>query len=142
MDYVFTDDDNAKLQSGETIKFKTHKDDKEYSVFGKLEIQDYQGRKYVGFKPQFESKPREGYVTGTWQGKQVQYKGSFMGHTFTDDENERLLNGEKIVITGTSKGGKQMVIGGGLAEQNFKGRKFVGFKAEFDDKQGKNDGIL
>ena len=142
MDYVFTDEDNAKLQAGETIKFKTHKDDKEYSVFGKLEIQDYQGRKYVGFKPQFESKPRDGYVTGTWQGKQVQYKGSFMGHTFTDDENQRLLNGEKIVITGTNKAGKQRVIGGGLAEQNFKGRKYVGFKAEFDDKQGKNDGML
>lgn len=145
MDHVFTDDENAKLLAGDTIHIVTHKEDKEYKVFGKLEVQEYQGRKYVGFKANFEQTPRaprEGYVTGTWRGKQVQFKGEFMKHKFTDQEIEQLLAGEKITIDGKTNAGKSMTVVGGLAVQEYQGRKYVGFKAEFDTKTGKGDGRL
>ena len=65
-----------------------------------------------------------------------------MGHEFSEDEIAQLLAGKKITFTGTTKGGKEMMVGGGLAVQTYEGRKFVGFKAEFDNKKGKGDGAL
>ena len=141
LDYVFTDEDNAKLQAGETISFVAHnKDNIELKISGALADLEYQGHKYVGFKS--NPREREGYVTGVWRGRQVSFKGEFMKHVFTDEEIKLLLADKKIVFTGVTKGGKAKDIGGGLAEQTYKGRTFVGFKAEFDDKVGKGDGIV
>ena len=113
---------------------------KELNISGALADLEYQGHKYVGFKA--TPREREGYVTGMWQGRQVSFKGEFMTHKFTEEEIKLLLAGKKIVFTGVTKGGKAKDIGGGLAEQTYKGCTFVGFKAEFDDKVGKGDGLL
>mgnify|MGYP000859877607 CR=1 FL=1 len=137
-DYVFSDEENQKLQAGETISFIMKKDDDFITIEGALADLEYQGHKYVGFKPS----KGDGYVRGTWRGKPVVFKGEFMFHKFTDDEIKKLLDDKKIVFVGISKAGKSMTIGGGLAEQTYQGRKFVGFKAEFDDKTGKGDGLL
>lgn len=141
--HKFTDIELTALFAGQVIEFtgKTKSGDP-MDFKGKLEEFQFNGRDIVGFKPVFEMKDREGYVRGVWRGKEVQFKSSFMGYNFTDDDIKSLLAGDKIVFTGVSKGGKQMVVGGGLAVQDYQGRKFVGFKAEFDNKTGEGDGVL
>ena len=141
MDHVFTTEEAQALLAGEEITINaTGKDGKIMTVVGKLEVQEYQGRKFVGFKGRFPE--REGYASGKWHGKDVSFKAEFMQHKFTDEEIKRLLAGEKIMFKGMSKAGKEMVVGGGLALQSYQGRSFVGFKAEFDNKQGAGDGFL
>ena len=141
MDHVFTTEEVQALLAGKEITINaTGKDGKIMTVTGKLEVQEYQGRKFVGFKGRFPQ--REGYASGKWNGKDVSFKAEFMQHKFTDDEIKRLLAGEKIMFKGMSKAGKEMVVGGGLALQSYQGRSFVGFKAEFDNKQGAGDSFL
>lgn len=48
----------------------------------------------------------------------------------------KLLAGTKIAFKGKSKAGKEMMVAGGLAQQTYQGRKFWGFKPEFDEKKG------
>ena len=134
MDHTFTDAETKQLLAGETIHIVTHKGDKEYQLNGKLEVQEYQGRKFVGFKGQFDSGDREGYANGVWKGKQVSFKREFMKHVFTDSEVASLLNGDKIRFSGKSTAGKEMDVSGSLASQTYQGRKFVGFKADFGKK--------
>lgn len=134
MDHVFTETEIQQLLNDETIHIVTHKGDKEYKLNGKLEVQEYQGRKFVGFKGQFDNGDREGYANGVWKGKQVSFKREFMKHVFTDAEVQALLNGEKITFSGTSNTNKTMDVSGVLANQTYQGRKFVGFKADFGKK--------
>lgn len=131
MDHVFTDDENERLLNSETIHITTHKGDKTYELDGKLEVQEYQGRKYVGFKGNFANAPRDGYVTGKWKGKDVSFKGEFMGHKFTPSEIKDLLQGQEISFEGKTKKGSEMTVSGSLANQTYQGRKFVGFNAVF-----------
>ena len=135
MDHVFTEAEVAQLLADETIAIKTTKGDKQYDVTGKLEVQDYKGNKFVGFKADFGSSPREGYVTGNWKGKDVSFKGEFMNHTFTTAEVAKLVAGESITFKGTSGKGTQMDVTGRLENQTYQGRKFVGFKADFGKKK-------
>ena len=69
---------------------------------------------------------------GTWNGKAVKFKKAWSTHTFTDEECEKLCNGEEIEIEMTSKEGKPYKIHSVLAEQDFekdgKKIKYVGFK--------------
>lgn len=134
MDHVFTETEIQQLLNDETIHIVTHKGDKEYKLNGKLEVQEYQGRKFVGFKGQFDNGDRDGYANGVWKGKQVSFKREFMKHVFTDAEVQALLNGEKITFSGTSNTNKTMDVSGVLANQTYQGRKFVGFKADFGKK--------
>lgn len=134
MDYQFTNDDIEKLVNDEEIAFITHKGEKSYHVHGKLEIQDYQGHKFVGFKPQFDMSKREGYVQGTFKGKQIQFKGEFMNHKFEPDEITELLAGHNITFKGISKKGTEMDVTGKLAKQSYQGRTFYGFKPDFGKK--------
>ena len=80
---------------------------------------------------------------GTWNGQDVNFKKEWSGHRFTDDECERLCNGEEIEIEAVSaKNGKPFKCTGKLEEQEFKGRTFVGFKSTgFVNSSGKKDGI-
>lgn len=128
--YKYTQAEIDQLLANQTITITTEKG----TYTGKLEIQEYQGRKFVGFKPQFPKK--EGYIYGNFKGKEISFKGEFMGHTFTPDEVDRLLAGNKIVFQGKSKAGKEMTVGGGIELQTYQGRQFYGFKPEFDNKKG------
>ena len=58
-DHTFTDDELAKLFSGETINIKfTKKDGTPSNVDGKLEWQTYQGKRFLGFKAAFPKKKK------------------------------------------------------------------------------------
>ena len=59
-----------------------------------------------------------------------------MGYRFTDDDIKKLLAGTKIAFKGKSKAGKEMMVAGGLEQQTYQGRKFWGFRPEFDNKEG------
>lgn len=69
--------------------------------------------------------------SGTWNGKQVSFTREWSGHRFTDEECQKLLNGEEIEIVDcvSSKTGKTFGVHGKLENQTFKGKKFVGFKS-------------
>lgn len=140
----FTDEECEALCRGETISVKGKtKDGKDFECQGSLEIQDYKGRKFVGFK----MKENAGTTTderwvGTWNGKKIAFKRDWSGHHFTDDECEALCRGEVINITATSsKTGKDFNVSGKLEIQDFKGRKYVGFKADFGANTSSKKGI-
>lgn len=128
--HLFTPSEIEKLLADQQITFTTEKG----TFTGKLANQEYQGRPYVGFKAEFPKK--EGYVYGTYKGKEISFKGEFMGYTFTEDDIQQLLNGKKVVFKGKSKAGKEMMVAGGIELQTYQGRKFWGFKPEFDNKVG------
>lgn len=135
MGYRFTDDECETLLKGASISFmgKTN-EGKEMELSGKLERQKTEsGVEYIGIKAQFP--PREGYVRGTFKGQTVTVKGSWSDHTFTDDELARLFKGETITIPFTKKNGESSTATGKLEWQMYKGRKFLGFKADLKKKK-------
>lgn len=73
-------------------------------------------------------------ASGVYQpaGELIKFSKEWSGYTFTDAEVQKLLNGDTIEITATSKKtGKPFDVSGKLAEGEFKGKKFWGFKGEF-----------
>lgn len=74
------------------------------------------------------------YFEGTWakNGQHVKFNRTWSGHRFTDQECMDLLAGKDIEITATSaKTGNDFSVVGALGESEYKGRKFVGFQADF-----------
>lgn len=87
-------------------------------------------RKELGMSDYVEKE----YFEGTWakNGQHVKFNRTWSGHRFTDQECMDLLAGKDIEITATSaKTGNDFSVVGALEESEFKGRKFVGFKADF-----------
>lgn len=75
------------------------------------------------------------YVSGTWArtGAQIRFSRSWSGHRFTDKECEDLLAGKEIEISAVSKRtGERFDCVGSLEADTFKGKAFVGFKANFN----------
>ena len=67
------------------------------------------------------------YATGTWNGKQVKFKKSWSGKTFSDEDVANLLAGKEIILYGVNGKSGPFNVKGKLNEQSFKGVKFVGF---------------
>lgn len=133
----FTDDEVEALLSDQEITIEaTSKDGRKFKLKGKLAEQIYNDRPFVGFKGDIV---REG-AKGIWQGKEVVISPKFMDHTFTESELETLFGGGKISIT-TTKDGKSYDVTGGLAIQQYNGKSFLGFKAEFAPREGYYSGI-
>lgn len=66
---------------------------------------------------------------GTWNGQEVHPKRVWSGHTFSDEECQRLLAGEEIEIEAVSaRTGKAFRCAGKLSEQTYNGQQFVGFE--------------
>lgn len=135
--HTFTDEEVAKLLNGETIEIEaTSKKGNPFRIRGRLMEQTYKGNKYWGFAGDLVRNESPDKVTGVItkgrnKGKEVSFKRIWSGHTFTDDEIKKLLNGETITIACKSKNGKDFTASGKLAQQTYKGRKFWGFKADF-----------
>ena len=141
--YKFTESQVKALLSGETITVSlTSKKGAEYTVDGKLAQGEYKGHKYWGFTPDNDtlkfpnSFPEKDKIEGefTPTGKKVKFNREWGGHTFTDDEATKLLDGEEIQFDAISKSGNAYIAKGKLEEQTYKGRKFWGFKADFGKK--------
>lgn len=64
---------------------------------------------------------------GEWNGEDVHPKRVWSGHRFTDEEVEKLLDGEEIAIDAISSAGKPYRCKGKLAKQEFNGNEYVGF---------------
>lgn len=137
MGHTFTDAECNSLLSGGELEFEaTMKDGTKAMLKGRLEKQKTSsGTAFYGVKAEFPLK--EGYVKGKFKGKDVTFKGSWSDHVFTQDEVDKLLAGETITITYTSKkDGKPVQASGKLEQQSYQGKKFWGFKADFG-KDGK-----
>lgn len=129
----FTDEECETLCNGDVIAIiaKT-KSGKSFDCNGYLEEQVYKGKKYIGFKMLEESVPTDEKWIGFWNGKKISFKRNWSGHHFTDAECEALCNGETITIEAVSaKTDKPFTCSGKLAIQKYKGKSFVGFKADF-----------
>ncbi|PDQ35474.1 MAG: hypothetical protein B5766_05240 [Candidatus Lumbricidophila eiseniae] len=91
-------------------------------------------RDELGLTEQITQKER---YEGDWipQGRVVKFSREWSGYRFTDDECKAMLRGEKITITAISAKKKAagaidptFVCRGLLEEQEYQGRKYVGFK--------------
>lgn len=134
MGHTFTDVECDQLLHGESITFTAQGKEGPMQLSGKLERQKApNGAEYVGIKAQFPL--REGYVRGTFDGKPVTIKGSWSDHKFTDEELKRLFAGETIAINYTQKSGKEDNVNGKLEWQTYQGKRFLGFKAQFEKRK-------
>jgi DNA topoisomerase-3 len=133
--HTFTAEEITKLFADKTIEFEAvSKTGKPYSVKGKLAKQEFNGNSFIGFKPIFEQKentPDTDRVEGVWNGRTVKFKKEWGGHKFTKEECDKLLNGDVIEFSAVSKAGKSYIARGALAEQEYNGNKFIGFKLNF-----------
>lgn len=141
--HKFTEKEVASLLKGETINVElTSKKGSEYTIDGKLELGEYKGHKFWGFRPDGDTRkfansfPEKDKIEGAYKptGEKVKFNREWGGHTFTDDEAEQLLDGDAIKFDAVSKSGKAYIAKGKLEEQSFKGNKFWGFKADFGKK--------
>lgn len=139
--YRFSDAECETLANGGEIEFEavSAKTGKPFKVKGSLEVQTYKGKKFLGIKTEFvndgtaDKADAPDRHKGTWNGKSISFKKEWGGHTFTDEECEKLCNGETIEIEAISnKTKKPYKCVGKLEEQVYNGNKFVGFKADFD----------
>jgi DNA topoisomerase-3 len=95
--YRFSDDECKKLLSGAVVSFNAvSKKNKAYTAVGTLEEAEFNGRKFYGFKLDFDKQDPTASLVPK----------SLLSHTFTADERKRLESGEKVFIDGmkSSKG--------------------------------------
>lgn len=131
-EHTFTEQELEQLFAGNKITF----DYNGRKVTGGLAEQVYKGRTYVGFLAD-EREKEEGYVYGKFKNKDIRFKETWGGHTFTAEEAEKLLNGEIISFPIETKSGETKTVSGKLAEQTYKQHKFFGFTmVETEKKDG------
>lgn len=79
------------------------------------------------------------YYYGIWNKKEIRFKREWSGHHFTDEECERLCQGQSITVQARSlRTNKEFQASGKLAEQKYKGIPFIGFQADFEKYGNKN----
>ena len=150
--HEFSAEECAQLFNGEIIEFEAiSKKGTNYTCRGKLDKQSFTDNdgnthEYVGFSPIFEDKREDvERFTGTGKGQTVKIKkvwgknDNWPGHLFTEEEQNRLLNGEMIEFDAISKSNKPYKATGQLAVQSFTDNKTgkevesVGFKLIFNN---------
>lgn len=133
----FTQDELDSLFAGETITFEGKDFNKNpISVSVKLARMTYEGKPYVGFQD-------AAYCYGTFDGKEIKFKRTFMGYTFSEAECNSLLSGGTLTFTGIGKDGTKQELKGRLEKQKTSsGATFYGIKAEFPLREGYVRGIF
>lgn len=140
--HEFSAEEAAKLFAGETIEFDAiSKAGKQYKAKGLLAMQSFTDdegntHEYLGFTLKFddqkESTDDVERFTGMWDGKEVKVKRVWGEHRFTDEEVAHLLAGDTIKFQAKSqRTGNYYTAEGKLAEQEYSGNKFIGFKPNF-----------
>lgn len=77
--------------------------------------------------------PAKEKYEGIWKGKAAKFVRQFADYRFTDDECERLLAGEKLMVTATSSNtGNTFTCGVYLKEKTYKGHKYLGVEPDFN----------
>lgn len=124
--HTFTEDEQAKLLNGDKIEIEaiSAKTKSAYTVSGKLEEQDYKGKPFWGFKPEFKPRKKATDMTA----KDAPFKPVWGGYTFTKDDEARLRNGDTIEIT-TAKG---KVLNVTFEITEYLGNKYWGIVPHFD----------
>lgn len=140
----FTDDEVESLLRGEEITLTgvVGKSGNKFDVKGKLTKQQYNGHDFYGFeKTEFVQGDSPDRCKGVWNGQEISFKRVWGGHAFTDDECQRLLNGEEITVNGLkSKSGSTYGVKGKLTKQQYNGHDFVGFERTGFADDGKRSG--
>ena len=135
--YTFTQDELNRLFNGDIVNISAKDiNGNPIQTAVKLGYLEYQGHKYVGYHD-------ANYFYGTWHGKEIKFKRTFMGYHFNDDECLRLLDGETITFTGTFKTGESKELKGKLEKQKTQsGVEYIGIKAIFPPREGYASGIF
>ena len=66
-----------------------------------------------------------GYIKGTWDGNPLEFKDTWSGHEFTDEEASKLLDGEELTVECVSKAGKKFKCVCALGPGEFNGRSGI-----------------
>lgn len=72
-------------------------------------------------------KPMKERYEGLFNGQEISFSKEYAGRVMTDEECEKLLNGEEIELDNCVSANGTYGVTGVLKEQEYKGKKFVGF---------------
>lgn len=135
--HTFTKEEQKVLFAGDVLTFEGVGFNKEpLQIRIRLAKMEYKGTPYVGFEDL-------AYCRGTFEGQQIKFKRTYMGHTFSDDDCRRFLNGETLSFDVTGKDGKTQTVKGRLMKQRMEnGTVFYGIKAEFPLREGYVRGVF
>lgn len=129
--HAFTEDEIASMMNGETIEIEaiSSKSGKPYTVKGTMAEQTYDGRKFWGFKPQFEARKKAEDMTA----QEAPFKAEWSGHKFTKDEEQRLRDGERVEIEAVSaRTGNTFTTEVTFEITSYNGSKFWGIVPHFN----------
>lgn len=112
-DHRFTDKELIDLYEGKEIEisFNTQWGNTR-TVTGKLESKDWPEKEIIfwGFITHSIDEKESNYIEGIFRGQQIKFKNSFADHKYTEDEINKLLNGDSIYIAITNKNGKKVAV--------------------------------
>ena len=77
------------------------------------------------------NRPQKEKYSGIWNGREVRFNREVRGYRLTDDECERLLDGNLITLHLTSRAGKPYSCSGILSDMEYNGHKYVGVEVLF-----------
>lgn len=135
--YRLNDEECTQLLEGKTITVKaklTYGLAKVKFSLGDQFFTDKDGKtvEYFGLNGEIDDSATHARGTFAPNGKEVKFKRTWGGHDFTEAEIADLLAGKEIQFAAKSKANKDYTAKGKLEEQEFNGRKFFGFKLDFD----------
>ncbi|MBQ7636201.1 MAG: type IA DNA topoisomerase [Lachnospiraceae bacterium] len=135
--HTFTDAEVAELLKGHEITFEAvDKYGKPYRATGDLEAQSFEKNgqtiNYWGFKRIVRPGDDPDKCFGVYAplNKEISFKRIQFGHTLTDEEMKKLLNGEAISFEAVYKNGSKGMVTGKLAEMTYNGYKYWGISKE------------
>ena len=112
-DHRFTDQELRDLYEGKeiSITFTTQWGNSK-TITGKLDKKDWPEKEIIfwGFISKSVEEKESNFIEGVYKGQQIKFKNSFSDHKYTEDEINKLLNGESIYIIITNKNGKQVAV--------------------------------
>lgn len=127
----FTDEECEALAGGQHIEFHmNNQSGDDCIVGGALGIKEYKGKNYLCFcYDRFENtNPEKERYTCLYNGEKRSFARVWCGHRFTDEECDHLVHGYEIGFSYQDKDGDTVQVMGRLAEQEYKGKKYIGFK--------------
>lgn len=128
--HKFTKDEEDRLRNGEKIKIKatSKKTGNDFEVDVTFEITEFKGNKAWRIKPHFEKRKPASEMTR----ENCKFNPTFAGYTLTDEEIKQVRAGNKVMVTATSKKGKDFTCNLSLELKEYNGNKFWGLEPHWD----------